>query len=69
MGKTLNYIGLINKAADMGYKLIVILAGGTETLQNQTQERIEEGFINKRDGDGDDYDSRKLFLYNTGPRF
>ena len=65
MGKTLNYIGLINKAADMGYKLIVVLAGGTETLRQQTQKRIEEGFINKRDGDDDSYDKRKPISYTT----
>ena len=59
MGKTLNYVGLINKAVDMGYKLIIVLAGGTEELRKQTQERIELGFIARRDDDGDEYLSRK----------
>jgi len=44
-GKTANYIGLIAKAADSGYSIIIILAGLLNALRNQTQERIDEGFI------------------------
>jgi Z1 domain. len=44
-GKTGNYIGLICKAADAGYKLIVVLAGIHNTLRSQTQLRIDEGFL------------------------
>lgn len=44
-GKTANYIGVISKAADYGYKFIVLLAGMHNNLRRQTQERIEEGFI------------------------
>lgn len=44
-GKTSNYIGLINKAADSGYKLIIILAGMHDSLRSQTQIRIDEGFL------------------------
>jgi len=43
-GKTANYIGVICKAADAGYKVIIVLAGVLNTLRNQTQVRIEEGF-------------------------
>ncbi len=43
-GKTMTYIGLINKAADAGYKLIIILTGTIESLRNQTQERVDLGF-------------------------
>lgn len=43
-GKTANYTGVVCKAADYGYKFIVILAGIQEDLRVQTQERIEEGF-------------------------
>ena len=46
-GKTSNYIGLINKAADSGYKLIIILAGMHDLLRSQTQIRIDEGFIGR----------------------
>lgn len=44
-GKTGNYIGLINKALDAGYKLIVVLAGIHENLRAQTQLRIDEGVL------------------------
>lgn len=47
-GKTLNYIGLINRAVDCGYKNIVLLTGTTEELRKQTQERIDEGFVGCR---------------------
>ena len=44
-GKTANYTGLACKAADAGYKLIVIVAGVHNNLRNQTQRRIDEGFV------------------------
>lgn len=46
-GKTANYTGVICKAADYGYKFIVILTGIQEDLRVQTQERIEEGFTGR----------------------
>lgn len=44
-GKTSNYTGLINKASDAGYKLIIVLAGMHDSLRSQTQIRIDEGFL------------------------
>jgi hypothetical protein len=44
-GKTANYSGVICKAADSGYKVIIVLAGMLSALRSQTQERIDEGFI------------------------
>ena len=44
-GKTSTYIGLICKAADAGYKVFILLTGTIESLRQQTQERVEEGFI------------------------
>lgn len=44
-GKTANYVGLIAKALDVGYKLIIVLAGIHNNLRAQTQERIDEGII------------------------
>lgn len=44
-GKTATYTGLICKAADAGYKVVILLTGITESLRKQTQERIEEGII------------------------
>lgn len=46
-GKTANYIGLINKAADAGYKFIIVIAGIHNELRKQTQERVDEGFIGR----------------------
>src|SRR3954463_5172784 len=44
-GKTGNYTGLICKAADAGYKLVVVLAGLHNSLRSQTQLRLDEGFL------------------------
>ena len=46
-GKTANYVGLICKAADAGYKLIIVIAGIHNSLRNQTQQRIDEGFVGR----------------------
>ncbi len=46
-GKTSNFIGLINKATDAGYKVIIILAGSISSLRRQTQERVDEGFVGR----------------------
>ncbi len=44
-GKTANYTGLICKAADAGYDLIIILAGIHNNLRAQTQLRLDESFL------------------------
>ncbi len=44
-GKTGNYTGLVAKAADAGYKIIIVLAGLHNNLRSQTQVRLEEGFL------------------------
>ncbi|MDZ4801053.1 MAG: Z1 domain-containing protein [Bryobacteraceae bacterium] len=44
-GKTANYTGLVAKAADAGYKVIIVLAGMLNSLRNQTQERIDADFM------------------------
>lgn len=44
-GKTSNYSALITKAADAGYKFIVVLAGVHNSLRSQTQFRLNEGFL------------------------
>ncbi|WP_019043292.1 Z1 domain-containing protein [Comamonas testosteroni] len=51
-GKTASYCGLISKAGDAGYKIIVLLTGMIEDLRAQSQERLDEGFVGR--------DSRKL---------
>ena len=44
-GKTSNYLALANLACDYGYKIILILAGMTDSLRIQTQDRVDEGLI------------------------
>ena len=55
-GKTQNYIGLVCKAVDAGYKIIIVLAGLNNDLRSQTQRRFDEGFLG--------YDSRKREYYS-----
>lgn len=43
-GKTANYTAVCNKAADTGYRIIIILAGMMENLRKQTQERLDAEF-------------------------
>lgn len=44
-GKTGHYSGLVCKAADSGYKLIIVLAGIHNSLRSQTQLRLDEAFL------------------------
>ena len=44
-GKTSSYSALICKAADAGYKIIIVLAGLHNNLRSQTQVRLEEAFL------------------------
>lgn len=44
-GKTANYTGLICKAADSGFGLIIVMAGIHNNLRSQTQIRIDESFL------------------------
>lgn len=55
-GKTANYTGLIAKAADAGYKFVIVIAGIHNNLRKQTQERIDEAFI----GRSSDPEDRRL---------
>lgn len=44
-GKTGHYTGLVSKAADAKYKVIIVLAGLHNNLRSQTQMRLDEGFL------------------------
>lgn len=46
-GKTANYTGLICKAVDAGYKVIIVLAGLNNDLRSQTQKRIDKDFLGR----------------------
>ncbi len=49
-GKTANYLGLVCKAADAGYRVIIVIAGIHNILRNQTQSRVDMGFIGTEKG-------------------
>ncbi len=52
-GKTANFTGLINKAYDVGYKLVIVLSGIHNDLRAQTQMRLNEEVVgNKVDNNG-----------------
>lgn len=44
-GKTAHYSGVINRAVDAGYRVIIVLAGMHNTLRLQTQKRLESDFL------------------------
>ena len=47
-GKTANYTAICNKAADTGYRIIIVLAGLQENLRKQTQERLDAEFSGRK---------------------
>lgn len=55
-GKTSNYTGLIAKAVDAGYKIVIILAGLNNDLRSQTQKRIDKGFLGRDTRKKESYD-------------
>ncbi len=44
-GKTASYAGVVNRAADAGYRIIIILAGMHNILRLQTQKRFDQDFL------------------------
>lgn len=51
-GKTANFTGLINKAYDVGYKLVIVLSGIHNDLRAQTQIRLNQEVIGTMDKEG-----------------
>lgn len=47
-GKTANYSMLISKAADAGFRFIIVLTGTIELLRQQTQSRLDESFVGEK---------------------
>ena len=65
-GKTSNYTAVMNRAVDVGYNVIILLAGSTDSLRTQTQKRIDRdlvGFTMGKDG------NIGVGLETTGPDF
>lgn len=46
-GKTANFAGVVARAADAGYRLIIVLAGTWNILRNQTQRRFDKELLGK----------------------
>ncbi|MFT3987961.1 Z1 domain-containing protein [Aestuariivirga sp.] len=44
-GKTASYAGVVNRAADAGYRIIIVLAGMHKILRLQTQKRFDQDFL------------------------
>ncbi|MGV8885439.1 MAG: Z1 domain-containing protein [Microbacteriaceae bacterium] len=59
-GKTANFTGIVAKAIDSGYRLVIVLTGTIELLRTQTQRRLdmelvgEENILGGRDRDDPD---------------
>ncbi len=70
-GKTANFLGVISKAADMGYKLFIILSGISNSLRNQTKSRIQKDIYDKNEEhwyfltpDDEDFNIKKILPIN-----
>ncbi len=59
-GKTAHYAGVVNRAADAGYRVIVVLAGMHNVLRLQTQKRLDQDFLG--------YDTDPKSFSDTGRR-
>ena len=44
-GKTANFTGVISKAIDAGYRLVIVLTGTTDILRSQTQRRLDKELV------------------------
>ena len=44
-GKTATYLGILNKALDYGYRVIIVIGGHTENLRQQTQTRFDTDLL------------------------
>ncbi|UPW08127.1 Z1 domain-containing protein [Gordonia terrae] len=54
-GKTANFTGVIGKAIDAGYRLVIVLTGTIELLRSQTQRRLDMELIGMQNIDEAEY--------------
>ena len=69
-GKTAHYIGMINKAYDAGYRIVIVLSGIHNSLRSQTQSRIDEevlGYETSLENIGDMTRERNVIGVGVGP--
>ncbi|ATD71946.1 MULTISPECIES: Z1 domain-containing protein [Gordonia] len=56
-GKTANFTGVIAKAIDAGYRLVIVLTGTIELLRSQTQRRLDMELIGMQNIDDAEYEN------------
>ncbi len=70
-GKTANFTGVLAKAADAGYRLLIVLTGTTDLLRGQTQRRLDKELVGRenllRGIDDDDEDGLLTVDYYGDP--
>lgn len=68
-GKTANFTGVIAKAIDAGYRLVIVMTGTTNLLREQTQRRLDMELIGRenvlRGIDENDLESAQHIDYRT----
>tara|TARA_B100001057_G_scaffold326962_1_gene327242 strand:+ start:1672 stop:4908 length:3237 start_codon:yes stop_codon:yes gene_type:complete len=64
-GKTSNYTGLIAKAIDTGYKVIIVLTGLHNSLRAQTQKRLDDNLISTAQKG----DCNRVFFATKKPKY
>jgi len=75
-GKTANFTGVVAKAIDAGYRLVVVLTGTIELLRSQTQRRLDMELVGQQNigADGDyaqdpDWNAGKFVRLEEDPNF
>lgn len=70
-GKTANFTGVLAKAIDAGYRLLIVLTGTTDLLRGQTQRRLDKELVGRenllRGIDEDDEDALLSVDYYCDP--
>jgi len=70
-GKTANFTGVVAKAIDAGYRLVVVLTGTTDLLRGQTQRRLDKELVGvenlMRGIDSDDQEALLTVDYHDDP--
>lgn len=70
-GKTANFTGVLSKAIDAGYRLLIVLTGTTDLLRAQTQRRLDKELVGKdnllRGIDPDDHEGLLSVDYHSDP--
>lgn len=54
-GKTANYTAVVARAADAGYRMVIVLSGIHDALRSQTQVRLEDELVGSGDRGGHDW--------------